>query len=139
MIKSLFFKLIFIIALTFVNTILVAQQKDSAISVPKEDINVAKKRKFIYLISDRLSDDDKLDVFKMTPSSLTPALIVIRGHMEVIGSPNEKKAKISVYNVSTNDLVGVYNSNSYTGNYLLILAPNVKYLFKVEVSGYGTT
>ncbi len=139
MIKSLFFKLIFIIALTFVNTILVAQQKDSAISIPKEDINVAKKRKFIYLISDRLSDDDKLDVFKMTPSSLTPALIVIRGHMEVIGSPNEKKAKISVYNVSTNDLVGVYNSNSYTGNYLLILAPNVKYLFKVEVSGYGTT
>lgn len=50
-----------------------------------------------------------------------------------------KKAKISVYNVSNNQLVGIYNSSAYTGNYLLILAPNVKYLFKVEVSGYGTT
>ncbi|MGZ5192150.1 MAG: hypothetical protein ACXWCZ_14165, partial [Flavisolibacter sp.] len=62
-----------------------------------------------------------------------------RGHMEVIGNPNEKRAKISIYNVSNNALVGIYNSSAYTGNYLLILAPNIKYLFKVEVSGYGIT
>ncbi len=140
--KTIFFKLIFIIALTLVNPILFAQQKDSITTKAldaKEETNTVKKRKFIYLISDRLSDDDKLDVFKMTPSTLTPALIVIRGHMEVIGNPNEKKAKISIYNVSTNDLVGIYNTNTYTGNYFLILAPNIKYLFKVDVSGYGTT
>lgn len=140
--KPFLSKLIFIIALTFVNSFLYAQQKDSAsvkVTEVKEDLNSLKKRKYIYFISDRLSDDDKLDVFKMTPSSQYPGLIVIRGHMEVIGNPTEKKAKISVYNVSTNDLVGIYNSNSYTGNYLLILAPNIKYLFKVEVSGYGTT
>ena len=119
-----------------------AQQKDS---LPvkqteiKEDPNALRKRKFIYFISNRSSDDDKFDVFKITPSSQSPALIVIRGHFEVIGNPNEKKGKISVYNASTNDLVGIYNTSSYTGNYLLILAPNVKYLFKVEVSGYGTT
>lgn len=140
--KTIFFKLIFIIALTLVNPVLFAQQKDSTTTKAldaKEETNTVKKRKFIYLISDRLSDDDKLDVFKMTPSTLTPALIVIRGHMEVIGNPNEKKAKISIYNVSTNDLVGIYNTNTYTGNYFLILAPNIKYLFKVDVSGYGTT
>ena len=140
--KTIFLKLIFIVALTLVNSILFAQQKDSVITKTpdtKEETNTVKKRKFIYLISDRLSDDDKLDVFKMTPSTLTPALIVIRGHMEVIGNPNEKKAKISIYNVSTNDLVGIYNTNTYTGNYFLILAPNIKYLFKVDVSGYGTT
>jgi len=48
-----------------------------------------------------------------------------------------KNAKISVYNASNNDLVGIYNTNAYTGNYLLILAPNIKYQFKVEASGYG--
>lgn len=140
--KKFLLKFIFVYALTSVSSVLFAQQKDSIVTKTpdtKEETNTIKKRKFIYLISDRLSDDDKLDVFKMTPSTLTPALIVIRGHMEVIGNPNEKKAKISIYNVSTNDLVGIYNTNTYTGNYLLILAPNIKYLFKTEVSGYGTT
>ncbi|MBC7695490.1 MAG: PD40 domain-containing protein [Burkholderiales bacterium] len=140
--KPLCFKLILFTLFLIMGQWLLAQQKDSLPVKPieiKEDVNVAKKRKFIYFVSNRLSDDDKYDVFKVTPSSQSPALIVIRGHMDVIGNPNEKKAKINVYNVSNNALVGTYNSNSYTGNYLLILAPNVKYLFKVEVSGYGTT
>ncbi len=121
--------------------VLRAQHKDTTlikVAETKEE-NSAKKRKFIYFISDRISDDDKYDIFKITPSQTVPALIVVRGHLEVIGNPNEKKGKISLYNVSSNELVGIYNTNSYTGNYLMILAPNVKYLFKVEVSGYGTT
>ncbi len=141
-IKTTLITAILIVCFVFANTNTNAQQKDSTslkTTEVKEDINATKKRKFIYFISDRLSDDDKLDVFKISPSSQTPALIVIRGHLEVIGNPNEKRAKISVYNVSNNELVGIYNSNSYTGNYLLILAPNLKYLFKVEISGYGTT
>ena len=140
--RFLFSKYIYFVFFVILHLCINAQQKDSSLvktAEIKEDISVAKKRKFIYLISDRLSDDDKLDVFKFSPGSQTPALIVIRGHMEVVGNPNEKKAKISVYNVSNNQLVGIYNSSDYTGNYLLILAPNVKYLFKVEVSGYGTT
>lgn len=136
-----FFKSIFLILFTFAGLIVSAQQNDSLAKPAeiKEEVGVAKKRKFIYFISNRISDDDKYDVFKISPGSQSPALIVIRGHMEVIGNPNEKRAKISVYNVSNNALVGIYNSSSYTGNYLLILAPNIKYLFKVEVSGYGTT
>lgn len=133
---------ILIVVFTLINLVSFAQQKDSVVNPSvevKEEINAPKKRKFVYLISDRLSDDDKFDVFKLIPSSQTPSLIVIRGHLEIIGNPNEKKAKISVYNVSNNDLVGIYNTSSYTGSYLMILVPNVKYLFKVEVSGYGTT
>lgn len=140
--KPLLLNLIYLIIAGLCCTPLFAQQLDSLTaqsSITKEDVNVAKKRKFIYLVSNRLSDDDKYDVFKIIPSSQSPPLIVIRGHMEVIGNPNEKKAKINVYNVSNDALVGTYNTNGHTGNYLLILAPNVKYLFKVEVSGYGTT
>ena len=130
------------IVFVMANSSLFAQQKDSTVSKlveVKEDLNTLKKRKFVYLISNRLSEDDKYDVFKMTPGTQTPALIVIRGHLEVVGNAAEKKGKISVYNVSNNDLVGIYNTSAYTGNYLMILAPNVKYLFTVEVSGYGTT
>ncbi|MBI3518914.1 MAG: PD40 domain-containing protein [Bacteroidetes bacterium] len=142
MMRPLLFKLILLAVFECMGSFLLAQQKDSVtakLTEVKEDINAPKKRKFIYFVSNRASDDDKYDVFKISPGSQSPALIVIRGHMEVLGNPNEKKAKISVYNASTNDLVGIYNTSMYTGNYLLILAPNVKYLFKVEVSGYGTT
>ncbi len=58
--------------------------------------------------------------------------------MQVLDDPKLKRARINVYNASNNELVGIYNTNSYTGNYLLILVPNVKYVFKVEVKGYGT-
>ncbi|MFY7936026.1 MAG: hypothetical protein ACOVOQ_01510, partial [Flavobacterium sp.] len=60
--RQLFSKYLFLYVFVFLNLFLNAQQKDSLVSKPnevKEDINVAKKRKFIYLISDRLSDDDK--------------------------------------------------------------------------------
>ncbi|MES2762913.1 MAG: hypothetical protein V4677_11930 [Bacteroidota bacterium] len=134
-------KLTLLLLFQIVTTALFAQ-KDSLSPKPvevKEDPNAKRNRKFIYFISNRLSDDDKFDVFKVTPGNTSPALIVIRGHFEIIGNANEKKAKISVYNASNNELVGIYNTSQYTGNYLLILVPNVKYLFKVEASGYGTS
>lgn len=140
--RSVFFTLVLFAISELIGSSLFAQKKDSLIPKPtelKEDLSAVKKRNFIYFISNRLSDDDKFDVFKVTPGTQSPALIVVRGHMEIIGNPNEKKGKISVYNASNNDLVGIYNTNIYTSNYLLILAPNIKYLFKVEVSGYGTT
>lgn len=118
----------------------ISQQNDSISSInnePKEDVLTKKNRKFIYFISNRISEDDKFDIFKVIPGYYSPALIVIRGHFEIIDNPNLKKAKISVYNTSNNELVGIYNTNSYTGNYLMILAPNFKYRFVVESTGYG--
>lgn len=137
-----FFKILLFVLFQLASLINWAQQKDSLQaknSEVKESVNEPKKKKFIYFISNRLSEDDKYDVFKAAPSSKDPALVVIRGHVEVIGNPNIKRAKINVYNVSNNELVGIYNSSNYTGNYLLILAPNIKYHFKVEISGYGIT
>ncbi len=104
----------------------------------KEEFTLTKKRKYTYFVSDRLSDDNKYDVFKITPTNLSPTAIVVRGHSEVIGNPSLKKLKILVYNASNNELVGIYNTNKYTGNYILVLVPNVKYIFKVETTGYGT-
>lgn len=121
---------------------MVSQTKDVGISAKtdsvKEDISVAKKRKFTYFVSDRLCDDNKYDIFKAVPTTNPPSIIIVRGHMEALDNPKLKRAKINVYNASNNELVGIYNTNSYTGNYLLVLVPNVKYLFKVEAVGYST-
>ena len=139
--KHTIFKLALLSLFQVIGFSFLAQQKDSLAATPfevKEDLNAKRTRKYFYFVSTRLSDDDKYDIFKTTPGT-PPALIVIRGHFEIIGNPNEKKAKISIYNSSNNELVGVYNTNAYTGNYLLILAPNLKYQFKVEATGYGTS
>lgn len=138
--KSYFFKIACTIAFQCVAFVFFCQTKDSLVTKTieiKEDVNTTIKRKFNYFISDRFCDDEKLDVFKVIPSTRYPSLIVIRGRFEIIGNPNEKKAKISVYNAANNQLIGVFNTSAYTGSYLMILAPNLQYVFKVEASGYG--
>lgn len=97
-----------------------------------------RKRDHVYFVSNRLCDDNKYDVFKVTPTDKEPPVIIVRGKLKVDGLPKIKKAKIHVFNASTDDMVGVFNTNSFTGNYLLVLAPSVKYIFKVDIDGYST-
>ncbi len=141
--KSLFFRLIVFIAFQFIYFSISAQNKDSLAPtktpVIKEDALLTKKRKFTYFISDRSSEEDKYDIFKITPTPQPLGITIVRGHLEIFENPREKHAKITLYNASNNELVGIYNTNMYTGNYILVLVPNVKYVVKVEVSGYGTT
>ena len=139
--KTFLFKLFFFT--TCVYSSVLAQTKDSLTSSKnidnKEDQSHTKKRKFTSFVSDRLSEDEKYDIFKTIPTTQSPSLIIVRGHMESLDNPGLKRAKINVYNASNNELVGIYNTNSYTGNYLLILVPNIRYIFKVEVKGYDIT
>ena len=99
--KAALFKLLLLGLFNLIGLGLFAQQKDSLATKPaevKEDLNAKRTRKYFYFISTRLSDDDKYDIFKTTPGT-APALIVIRGHFEIIGNTNEKKAKISMFKV----------------------------------------
>ncbi|MGZ3863229.1 MAG: hypothetical protein ACXVPN_12480 [Bacteroidia bacterium] len=112
------------------------QNKDSLISKQKEEMPQNKKRKFVYFVSDRVNEDNKYDIFKIIPSDREAGIVIIKGHVDIPDFPNQKRAKISVYNVSNNELVGIYNTNKYTANYLMVLVPNVKYLFKVEADGF---
>lgn len=116
-----------------------AQKSDSAVAKPseiKEDFLKSRKRNYTYIVSDRLSRDDKFDVFKVTPTDEPPFVIIVRGHFEMPDDPKQKKVRITVYNASNNEKVGLFVSSSYTGNYLLVLVANVKYIFSVEVPGY---
>ncbi len=140
--KTLFYKGITALLLSLIGFSGYSQKKDSVKTTPpiaKDDILQSKKRKFLYFVSNRVSEDDKYDMFKFIPSDREPSVIIIRGHADVIDNPTQKKVKITVSNITNNEVVGIYNTNSYTGNYLMVLVPNVKYLFKVESEGYEVT
>jgi hypothetical protein len=117
-----------------------AQKKDSLkTNSLEENLSQNKKRKFLFFASDRMSEDGKYDIFKTIITDQNAGLMIARGHFEVADNPGQHKAKITVYNASSNNMVGIYNTNAYTGNYLLVLVPNVKYIFKVETNGYEVT
>ncbi|MBK9284543.1 MAG: PD40 domain-containing protein [Sphingobacteriaceae bacterium] len=104
----------------------------------KEDNFALRKREHVFFVSNRLCDDNKFDIFKVTPTDKEPPVIIVRGKFRVEGNPNIKKARIMIYNASNEHLVGTFNTNEYTGNYLLVLAPSVKYIFKVDMNNYPT-
>jgi len=136
--NTFLFKLVCFFILTVSSGVAYAQKTDSIKPIAKEikdEFTLTKKRKYTYFVSDRLSEDNKYDVFKISQTNLPLSAIVVRGHAEIYGNASQKKFKIMVYNASNNELVGVYNSNKYTGNYILVLVPNVKYIFKIETQG----
>ncbi|MFI5150909.1 MAG: hypothetical protein ACHQRM_14325 [Bacteroidia bacterium] len=141
--KTLLLRHCLFISLFTCSAFLKAQHKDSIHAGDK----AVRKHKYSWFVSDRLSEPGKTDVYKVVSMAGEPGLILIRGHIEMAENPSLKRAKIvvynasneekvGVYNTSNDDRVGVYNTNPLTGNYLLILVPNVNYVFRVEVDGY---
>lgn len=130
---------VYIFLLCFLSHFVFAQKKDSAAikAAEKEPFLKTRKRDFTYIVSDRLSRDDKFDIFKITPTDEPPFVIIVRGHFEMPEDPKQKVVRITVYNASNKEKVGLFVSNAYTGNYILVLVANVKYIFNVEVPGYG--
>jgi hypothetical protein len=90
-----------------------------------------------YFVSNRFNTDGKYTMYKARTNQSGISSCLVKGNFEVEGFPNMRRAEIAVYNISNDELVGIYNTNSRTGNYLIILAPNVKYEFVVNVSGYA--
>ena len=90
-----------------------------------------------YFISNRDANDGAFTMYKARTNQSGISSTIIKGNFEVKGYPNMRKAEISVYNISTDELVGVYKTNPKTGNYLVILIPNVKYEFVINSYGYA--
>lgn len=138
--KALFHKNFLALLLSLCFFFCHSQKKDSikttTLNAAKEEGLHNKKRKFLYFVSNRVSEDEKYDMFKFIPSDREAGIVIIRGHVEIIDYPDRKKAKITVSNISNNEIVGIYNTNTYTGNYLMVLVPNIKYQFKIEAEGY---
>lgn len=90
-----------------------------------------------YFISNRDADNGTFSMYKARTNQSGISSTIIKGNFEVKGYPHMRKAEISVYNISTDELVGVYKTNPKTGNYLVILIPNIKYEFVINTYGYA--
>jgi WD40-like Beta Propeller Repeat len=99
--------------------------------------NDSTKSDAYYFVSNRFNTDGKYTVYKARTNQSGISSCLVKGNFEVEGLSHMRKAEISVYNISNDELVGIYNTNPSTGNYLVILAPNVKYEFVINAYGYA--
>lgn len=95
------------------------------------------KQQVYYFISNRDAADGTFNMYKARTNQSGISSALVKGNFEVKGYPHMRKAEISVYNIATDELVGVYKTNPKTGNYLVILIPNVKYEFVINTYGYA--
>lgn len=106
-----------------------------SVNISKQDTT---KKSAYYFVSNRGSaTDGTYTMYKARTNQSGISSTLIRGNFEITGAPQLRKAEISIYNVSNDELVGVYNTNAKTGNYLVILMPNLKYEFVINAYGYA--
>ena len=99
----------------------------------------AQDQDVFYFVTDRNTQNpEKPQVFKARVNQSGISSTLIKGTFKAENNPYLKKAQITVYNASTDKLVGIYNTNTQTGNYILLLVPNVKYEFNIQIPGYAT-
>ena len=88
-----------------------------------------------FFVSNRNNTDGKYTMYKARENKSGISSCLIKGNFEVEDFTDMRQAEIVVYNLSTDELVGIYNTNPVTGNYLMILELNVKYEF--EITAYN--
>ncbi len=123
----------FFVFILFSSFFLTQERSVAAIVLP----NDSTKSDAYYFVSNRFNTDGNYTMYKARTNQSGISSCLVKGNFEVEGFSNMRKAEIAVYNVSNDELVGIYNTNSITGNYLIILAPNVKYEFVINAYGYA--
>ena len=88
-----------------------------------------------YFVSNRNNTNGKYTMYKARENQSGISSCLIKGNFEVEDFADMRQAEIVVYNLATDELVGIYNTNAVTGNYLMILELNVKYEF--EITAYN--
>jgi hypothetical protein len=114
---------------------------DFAINSPDDDILFVTDydEKTAWFASARNSPQGFMTVYHVVIERKPVNMCIIAGTFKPSGVDPTANAKITVRNEETNQPVGVYNSNSSTGKYVINL-PNTggKYTFTVEKSGIHT-
>ncbi|MGB0882700.1 MAG: hypothetical protein ACPGSO_07075 [Vicingaceae bacterium] len=88
-----------------------------------------------YFVSNRNNTNGKYTMYKARENTSGISSCLIKGNFEVEDFSDMRQAEIVVYDLATNELVGIYNTNPVTGNYLMVLELNVKYEF--EITAYN--
>jgi len=117
-----------------------AENMDFSINTPDDDILYVTDslEKTAYFSSRRYSPGGMIDVYKINTDRKPVDLALING---MVGKdPDGKfiKAKITVKNASSGELIGIFNSDPQTGQYSLNTPGGAKLVLTVESEGYKT-
>jgi hypothetical protein len=91
---------------------------------------------YAWFSSNRETALGRMIVYKIRIKKALTAFITIKGKFTSIDKPDLKAAKISVFNIEKNELLGTYMSNPSSSDYLIKVAPGAIYNFVVEADGY---
>lgn len=88
-----------------------------------------------YFSSVRATDNyGEKDIYMLTRPKANVSLIVLKGKVFSKISKQPISATLTVTDNETNQVVGIYNSNSYTGKYTVIVPPGKNYGIAVEAA-----
>jgi tetratricopeptide (TPR) repeat protein len=94
-----------------------------------------------FFSSDRsgVGGKGKQDIYMVEPGVLgdKPVIAMLVG--TVYGDDKPIEAKIEVYKISSNTMIGPYYSNSTTGKYLFALSPGSEYKIKTSAEGFESS
>ncbi len=111
---------------------------DFAINTPDDDILFVSDSsdKTAYFSSKRASETGSITVYKIRLERKPLDVCLLKGR--VINESGDKvpAAKITVQDLDKKEVVGVFNSNETTGDYLMNLPNGGKFVFVVEGKGY---
>ena len=88
-----------------------------------------------FFASSRASSKDEITVYKIVPNKLHQDNTIVKGEIS-IETAKQKIAQITVTDMETGVIVGVYKVNEKTGAYAMTLPSGKQYGFKVIASGY---
>lgn len=113
-----------------------AQNVGFSINSPADDILYVSdmEENIAYFASARGDKQGKITVYKILPNKSSTPIVIVRGQVEIEGSPNNS-AKISVYNKKGEE-IGVYNSKQ-SGTFIMTLDEDQTYKIGVSAPGRG--
>jgi hypothetical protein len=123
------------------NTFGPPENLDFAINTPDDDLMyiVDSLNNMAYFASGRGTVDGQLNVYKVKVKRIPVLITIIKGQfMNEIDGGN-LAASITVEDAVTKEIVGIYNTDAKTGNYLITLPRSGRYRFLVEAQNSAIT
>ncbi|MFN3405656.1 MAG: OmpA family protein [Cytophagaceae bacterium] len=89
-----------------------------------------------YFASEREGGYGEKDIYMLERKDIEAALVVLKGRISACNGNIPIAAKITVIDLGTQAELGTYQSNSSSGNYIVILPAGKNYGIRVESPGY---
>jgi hypothetical protein len=112
---------------------------DFAINTPDDDIlyMIDADGKRAFFSSTRESGSGRIHVYNVRVERIPVMIAIIKGTFENQIVKNNNAATITITDIATTEVVGIYNASKQNGNYLITLPKGGKYMFAVQSDASG--